>query len=230
MDGCAGQYCAHIEFQESRVDLVRSLGNAVSSLLEAFHQKNNSFPANIVVYRDGVGDGDFAKVLLEELPPLQAAIAHCLAFHGYLRETIHVAIVVCQKRHNSRFVFKDGSEFVNLCPGVCVDSNSTMNAVVSAVVNEFYLNSHTAIQGTSKPCKYSLLFDEIGFKVCVYIQFYFSSISVYMFQKQFNFVEIFFSYHMDFFHYFFSVFLFLFFISILFFLVNSSSFVLFCKS
>jgi eukaryotic translation initiation factor 2C len=30
---------------------------------------------------------------------------------------------------------------------------------------EFYLNSHTAIQGTSKPTKYTLVYDEIGFKL-----------------------------------------------------------------
>ena len=36
---------------------------------------------------------------------------------------------------------------------------------VNRALNEFYLNSHVAIQGTSKPCKYSLIYDEIGFKV-----------------------------------------------------------------
>ena len=33
------------------------------------------------------------------------------------------------------------------------------------MINEFYLNSHVAIQGTAKPCKYSLIYDEVGFKI-----------------------------------------------------------------
>jgi hypothetical protein len=36
---------------------------------------------------------------------------------------------------------------------------------VSTALNEFYLNSHVSIQGTSKPCRYSLIHDEIGIKV-----------------------------------------------------------------
>ena len=166
MDGMAGQYCCKISFQQGRVDLVRALEPAVSALLEAFLKKNGSFPSNIVIYRDGVGDGSFCNVLEQELPAIKSAIAEELARQGNLKFQIQVAIIVCQKRHNSRFVFKDGSEFINLCPGVCIDSNASQDcAVVSATVNEFYINSHVAIQGTAKPCRYSLLYDEIGFRV-----------------------------------------------------------------
>lgn len=44
---------------------------------------------------------------------------------------------------------------------------------MNSSINEFYLNSHIAIQGTSKPCKYSLIYDEIGFKV--------ASMTIYLF-------------------------------------------------
>lgn len=77
-----------------------------------------------------------------------------------------ISIVICQKRHNTRLVYEqtDGTR-INICPGVCVDATGGDRSICSAVFNEFYLNSHTAIQGTAKPCKYSLIYDEIGFRI-----------------------------------------------------------------
>jgi eukaryotic translation initiation factor 2C len=46
-----------------------------------------------------------------------------------------------------------------------IDANSGTNSIVSGRYVEFYLNSHIAIQGTAKPCKYALVYDEIGFKL-----------------------------------------------------------------
>jgi eukaryotic translation initiation factor 2C len=74
--------------------------------------------------------------------------------------------VICQKRHKARFAYENSEKnYVNCCPGVCVDASGGDYSVSSALVNEFYLNSHNAIQGTAKACKYSLIYDEIGFKI-----------------------------------------------------------------
>ncbi len=52
-----------------------------------------------------------------------------------------------------------------LYSGIVIDANSGLNSIVSGRYVEFYLNSHIAIQGTAKPCKYALVYDEIGFKL-----------------------------------------------------------------
>jgi len=52
----------------------------------------------------------------------------------------------------------------NVCPGICVDNRGGLESIVSTDFPEFYLNSHSAGLGTAKPCKYTLVFDEIGFK------------------------------------------------------------------
>ena len=38
---------------------------------------------------------------------------------------------------------------MNPCPGILIDTS-----IVTNKYYEFYLNAHTAIQGTSKPCIY----------------------------------------------------------------------------
>src|SRR5690606_19810169 len=76
--------------------------------------------------------------------------------------------IVCQKRHKTRLVYEDAQgKHINLSPGVAVDG-STTNAdcdITSARYIEFYVNSHVSIQGTGKPCRYTMIWDSIGLKV-----------------------------------------------------------------
>lgn len=80
---------------------------------------------------------------------------------GYPEGQYGLAIIVCQKRHNTRLFYNMKGEYTNVCVGLCVGGGS----IVSNQYNEFYLNSHLAVLGTSKPCKYTLIYDSIGLRV-----------------------------------------------------------------
>lgn len=75
-----------------------------------------------------------------ELPSIRTA----LELEGYMvGETIKLAIVVCTKGHKTRLFYQDSDgTYINPCPGLIVD-----NTIVNDQLNEFYLNSHAAIQG-----------------------------------------------------------------------------------
>jgi hypothetical protein len=168
VDGRACQYAAHISSQEPRKEIISDLEEAMRSLLETFRGRNGGrMPKTMVVYRDGVGDSQFEQLITLELPAIKGAIM----LLGYPVESVKIAMVVCQKGHHTRLVFEEPgafrgkSTFINPCPGVCVDSTGGQNSIASARLNEFYLNSHVANQGTAKPCKYTLIHDEIGFKI-----------------------------------------------------------------
>lgn len=165
MDGRANQYMAHMSAQASRDEMVSNLEDAMVALLNAFKAKNKKFPEKILVYRDGVSEGQFEQVLNLELPKIQGA----LELLGIPGGTIKISIVVCQKRHHTRIVYEErqGSsvQYINPCPGLLMDYRGGQNSITSGTLNEFYLNSHATIQGTSKPCKYSLIYDEIGFRM-----------------------------------------------------------------
>ena len=164
MDGRCGQYAADIRTSRQRKDTVTELRESMEALLKQFQKMNGGvLPAHIIVYRDGVSDGQFDAVLSVELAAIQDALALC----GVEEESkaVKIAIVICQKRHHTRFVYKHNGAYLNPCPGLCIDATGGDRSVSSATLNEFYLNSHTAIQGTARPCKYTLLYDEIGFKV-----------------------------------------------------------------
>jgi eukaryotic translation initiation factor 2C len=161
LNGQASQYAAHISAQDPRAEMVSALSDAMFALLTTFKNKNmGRLPEHMIVYRDGVSEGQFEQALAIELP----AIRDALELHGSL--DCKIVFVVCHKRHHTRLVFEDApNNFVNCCPGLCVDGSGKEKSIVSAVYNEFFLNSHTAIQGTAKACRYTLLHDEIGMKM-----------------------------------------------------------------
>lgn len=167
MDGCAGQYAAHISVQTARQEMVGGLEDAMVSLLTTFKDKNRALPSSIIVFRDGVSDGQYDQVTDVELKAIKGGIE----LMGCHADSIKVSIVVCTKNHHTRFFFEEKgaqgqpSSYVNPCPGLCVDASGGAKSIASANLNDFYLNSHVAIQGTAKPCKYTLVHDEIGFKM-----------------------------------------------------------------
>ncbi|KAH8112036.1 hypothetical protein DFH11DRAFT_1609385 [Phellopilus nigrolimitatus] len=56
-----------------------------------------TLPERVVVFRDGVFDGQFKRVLTLELPEIRAAFR---PFKGYNPK---LAIAICGKRHRTRF-------------------------------------------------------------------------------------------------------------------------------
>ena len=161
INGQASQYVAYITGQKSRIEIVQPLTDGMVKLLIEFKKRNNVMPEHIIIYRDGVSDGQFQEVISTEVEAIKTA----LALSGYQEEACKIVFIVYQKGHHTRLVYeKSGAEHINVCPGVLVDSHGD-NSIVSSRYNEFYLNSHVAIQGTAKPCKYTLLYDSIGLKM-----------------------------------------------------------------
>lgn len=90
--------------------------------LKAFRAKSGKLPARILVYRDGVSEGQFQIVVGEELPKIQEAFREIPNYQPKL------TIVICGKRHHTRFyptktehADRDG----NPRPGTVVDRGVT---------------------------------------------------------------------------------------------------------
>ncbi|CAN6298259.1 unnamed protein product [Urochloa humidicola] len=147
-------------FKEVR-DPVKGIvrGGMIRDLLISFKKSTGHKPHRIIFYRDGVSEGQFSQVLLYEMDAIRKACASLE--EGYLPT---VTFVVVQKRHHTRLFpenhrFRDQTDRSgNILPGTVVD---TMICHPSEF--DFYLCSHSGIQGTSRPAHYHVLFDENGF-------------------------------------------------------------------
>lgn len=161
IDPQCAQYLGQIDAQKTRQEMIGNLDSMVEKLLQAFKTRNGVMPKHVVCFRDGVADGQFEAVRNVEVAAIHSAFEHM----GYERDSVKIAFIVCQKGHNTRLFYQDDNgEMINPCPGLLIDGNS-QQSMTSATMNDFYLNSHVAIQGTCKPCKYTLLYDEIGMKM-----------------------------------------------------------------
>lgn len=153
------QYVCQIGAQKSRQEMIDGLDTMMSNILQQFGRRNGSLPRRIIVFRDGVSQGQFQAVLDIELQAIKGAFE----LLGFEESHCKIAFVVCQKRHNTRFFHATPDGAINVCPGLVVDGCGTdRGSITSATLNDFYLNSHVAIQGTCKSTKYSLLHDEIA--------------------------------------------------------------------
>ena len=118
------------------------------SLLKKFNQKTQRKPEQIIYYRDGVSEGQFAAVLNHELSAIRRA---CTTLElGYEPK---VTFIIAQKRHKTRFFVENENDGVgktkNVPAGTVVDTEIT-----TLSETDFFLASHEGIQ----VCKFVTFF------------------------------------------------------------------------
>ncbi|GAX84399.1 hypothetical protein CEUSTIGMA_g11821.t1 [Chlamydomonas eustigma] len=162
------RYAARVMPQEPLQEYVEGMQGAVLDLLKLWYNLNNKqLPDTIIMFRDGVSDGQYNAVMARELGAIQAA---CREVPGGTYKP-RITFVCVQKRHQTRLypstdmassdrsLARDPSRASgNVVPGLVVDRE-----ICHPKEFDFYLNSHAGIQGTNKPAKYSVLYDECGF-------------------------------------------------------------------
>ncbi|GBE83588.1 hypothetical protein SCP_0506430 [Sparassis crispa] len=155
-----GQFPASMRIQESKKEMITDLAGMMIERIEAFQNSNrNVLPERIVVYRDGVSEGQFSIVVDEEMPEIKKAFTK---FSTPKKQyTPKLTIVICGKRHHTRFFPTDAQNAAadgNPKPGTVVD-----RGITAVYEFDFFLQAHGGLQGTTKPTHYYVVHDEIGF-------------------------------------------------------------------
>lgn len=122
--------------------------------LKCYYNANKSPPQTIVIYRDGVGEGDIEHVFNYELKQVEAAIKELFS-----SVAIKLCFIIVTKRINSRFFLMSrtarGTDYVNPIPGTVVDSVVTRDERY-----DFYLISQSVRQGSVTPTMYNIIKDD----------------------------------------------------------------------
>ncbi|KAH6988693.1 putative RNA interference and gene silencing protein [Ilyonectria destructans] len=162
VDRWLGQWPAVLRVQAgARQEMVTDLSDMLKSRLQLWKTKGNhqSLPENILVYRDGVSEGQYDKVVNEELPRLRKACTVVYPASDQKNGLPHFTIVIVGKRHHTRFYptkEANADRSGNPKPGTVVD-----RGVTEARNWDFFLQAHAAIQGTARPGHYVVVLDEI---------------------------------------------------------------------
>src|SRR5699024_5948897 len=93
------KYSASIRVQKKeRDEMVKQLDEMILELLQEFAKENKRrYPTNMIVFRDGVSEGQFEKVITTEIPLIKSAI-------NKTNKDMKLTLIVVQKRHHTRFV------------------------------------------------------------------------------------------------------------------------------
>lgn len=132
--------------QQGREEMLDdNLEKAFATRLDLWKKHNRRLPGKILIFRDGVSESQFQQVLDNELPHIRRAL-------DSKYETVpkpQISIIVSVKRHHTRFYPTSASNMTqsrNIKNGTVVD-----RGVTQARYWEFFLASHTALQGKHHP-------------------------------------------------------------------------------
>ncbi|KAJ7481492.1 argonaute-like protein [Mycena latifolia] len=150
------QYPASMEIQETKKEMVMNLEPMMHARLELWRKTNRgALPDRILVFRGTSSSGQFPIVIAEEMPALRAA------FRKYPNYNPKLTIVICGKRHHTRFY---PTEAQNAAHDGNPKAGTVVDRGVTAVYEfDFFLQAHGGLQGTTRPTHYYVVHDEIGF-------------------------------------------------------------------
>ncbi|TVY80632.1 Protein argonaute [Lachnellula suecica] len=159
-DTIACRYAAAVQTNGHRVEMITktNIEGMLGFLFPEWVKQvgKGALPQHIYYFRDGVSEGQYAHVLDQEV----AHIKEFIASRYPQAAAIKFTITVCSKRHHIRFFPKEGDNMAadknaNSLPGTLVERD-----VTHPFEYDFYLSSHSAIQGTARPVHYHVLKDE----------------------------------------------------------------------
>eukprot|EP00190_Bangiopsis_sp_CCMP1999_P001622 CAMPEP_0198727390 /NCGR_PEP_ID=MMETSP1475-20131203/4137_1 /TAXON_ID= ORGANISM="Unidentified sp., Strain CCMP1999" /NCGR_SAMPLE_ID=MMETSP1475 /ASSEMBLY_ACC=CAM_ASM_001111 /LENGTH=854 /DNA_ID=CAMNT_0044489425 /DNA_START=87 /DNA_END=2651 /DNA_ORIENTATION=+ len=157
VDRQMNRFSNSIRNQGGRKEIIEDIRVMFTELVREFQNANKGLrPQRIIIYRDGVSEGQFQQVLDWELWELRKA---CMSMSKDYRPPM--TLMTVQKRHNTRLFPQDNRQADrtgNVRPGTIVDTS-----IVHPKYYDFFLCSHGGLQGTSKPACYTVLIDENKF-------------------------------------------------------------------
>ncbi|KAI1718340.1 piwi domain-containing protein [Ditylenchus destructor] len=145
-----GDFICQQPLRDEKIGVIRTI---IDRCLQKYRENRKADPQRIILYRNGCGEGQFLSILKYELALIKLALqkAKCSA---------PVTMLISNKMQNIRFFYKEIDSRArpadqNIKPGTVVD-----HSVTHPIFSEFFLNSHRALQGTSRTPKYTVLVNE----------------------------------------------------------------------
>lgn len=150
--------------EKQSMERVVDLKDMVLERLRCYLRRNNRVPERLLVYRDGLSEGQFDTCATQEYEAIQAARESLLdeveARAGTRPAKPPILLLCAVKRHHTRLYPEakdrdDWSDRGNPTPGTVVKERIT-----KGLNQDFFLVSHKAIKGTTRPIHYVVLQNE----------------------------------------------------------------------
>ncbi|XP_053466165.1 piwi-like protein 2 isoform X2 [Ictalurus furcatus] len=142
------KWYSRVTFQMPNEEIINGFRVCLLAALQKYYEVNHSFPEKIVIYRDGVSDGQLKTVELYEIPQ----ILKC--FETFPNYEPKLVFIVVQKRINTTLYAFGGNRFGTPPPGTVLDHTVTNGEWV-----DFFLMAHSIRQGCGFPTHYISIYN-----------------------------------------------------------------------
>ena len=96
LDHLFSSYTPSIRVQQRATEnIIRFLETMIQELLQEYYKANQRYPENLIIFRDGVSDGQIQAVCQAEIRQIHTAI-------NRTGQPIKFTIIITQKHHNTR--------------------------------------------------------------------------------------------------------------------------------
>jgi len=148
-----GRYFSTTSWFSNKGDLVSNMAEDIDKCINAWREANEgAFPARIILYREGVGEGELYYVYNTELAAINTKLQEV-----YQRVNLEIpkfTFIVCTKRINTRVFMTGRNGYENPPPGTIFDTTLTKPERW-----DFFLVAQNGRQGTVSPTNYNVLYD-----------------------------------------------------------------------
>lgn len=149
VDKCMTRYFSAVNAHANGDELSNELSQNICKAAQTYHRANRVLPSRIVIYRDGVGEGQVPQVMEREVVQIRKSLD---ALYGG-PDRYKMAFIIVTKRLNTRFFLNND----NPPTGTVVD-----DVITSPIKYDFFIVSQQIRQGTITPTSYSVIFDNLG--------------------------------------------------------------------
>lgn len=166
------KYFSTTTFHKDKTELSVNLQKDVIKSLDAYLVVNKELPTKIVLFRDGVGEGQIEHVKSFEVEQVKEAIKTFYRAHDQSDKDVKLAFIIVTKKINTRYLVEErAGKWTNPIPGTVLDRSVTLPERY-----DFFLVSQTVRQGTVSPVNYHVVDDsstltadhlqQLAYKLC----------------------------------------------------------------
>lgn len=143
------RYFSAVNAHANGDELSNDLSQNICRAAQAYYGANKALPSRIVIYRDGVGEGQIPQVMEREVVQIRKSLD---GLYGG-PDKYKMVFIIVTKRLNTRFFYNND----NPPAGTVVD-----DYITSPIKYDFFIVSQQVRQGTITPTSYSIIYDNLG--------------------------------------------------------------------
>ena len=151
LDKSLTRYFSAVSSHSTGEELSNEFSINIMKALHNYRQINQTLPSHIVIYRDGVGEGQLPYVYEHEVEQVKRKLSEIYGDPALVK----MSFIVVTKRINTRFFNREN----NPPPGTIVD-----DIVTNPLKYDFFVISQSVKQGSVSPCAYNVIADSTGWR------------------------------------------------------------------